>query len=148
MLANCFTGSAPKLHELQLLKLPNGTELRILREVAPEWDEVAVALGFDGARIKTIKMGAHYQPKDACREMFTKWLDGGRDLQPPTWNVLIQSLNAANLIDTANLLCRTIEIVSFILIIIISLWLVITIRPLFSIFRKLKILVIVPHVQW
>ena len=54
MLANCFAGNAPKLHELQLLKLPNGTELRIMREVTPEWDEVAVALGFDGARIKTI----------------------------------------------------------------------------------------------
>ena len=44
MLANCFTGNAPKLHELQLLKLPSGIELRIMKEVAPGWDEVAVAL--------------------------------------------------------------------------------------------------------
>ena len=109
------------LRELQLLNLPNGTELRIMREVAPEWDEVAIALGFDGARIKTLKMGAHYQPREGCREMFTEWLEGGRDLQPPTWNVLIQSLRAANLTETANLLSRTIEIVSIILI----LWLVI-----------------------
>jgi hypothetical protein len=113
ILANCFTGNAPKLRELQLLKLPNGTELRIMKEVAPEWDEVAVALGFDGARIKTIKMGAHYQPREACLEMFTEWLDGGHDLQPPTWNVLIQSLIAANLSGIADLLSRTIEIVSF-----------------------------------
>ena len=115
ILDNDFTGNAPKLCELQLLKLPNGTELRIMREVAPEWDEVAVALGFDGARIKTLKMGAHYQPREACLEMFTEWLNGGRDLQPPTWNVLIQSLRAANLTEIANLLSRTIEIVSFIL---------------------------------
>jgi hypothetical protein len=113
ILANCFTGNAPKLRELQLLKLPNGTELRIMKEVAPEWDEVAVALGFDGARIKTIKMGAHYQPREACLEMFTEWLDGGRDLQPPTWNVLVQSLATANLSGIANLLSRTIEIVGF-----------------------------------
>ena len=108
--------NAPTLRELQLLKLPNGTDLRIMKEVAPEWDEVAMALGFDGARIKTLKMGAHYQPKEACREMFIEWLDGGRDLQPPTWNVLIQSLRAANLTEIANLLSRTIEIVSFILL--------------------------------
>ena len=113
--ANCFAGNTPKLHELQLLKLPNGTELRIMKEVAPEWDEVAVALGFDGARIKTLKMGAHYQPREGCLEMFTEWLDGGHDLQPPTWNVLIQSLRAANLIETATLLSRTIEIVSIIM---------------------------------
>ena len=53
-----------------------------MREVAPEWDEVAVALGFDGARIKTIKMGAHYPPREACLEIFTVWLNGGHDLQP------------------------------------------------------------------
>ena len=86
-----------------------------MREVAPEWGEVAIALGFDGARIKTLKMGAHYQPREACREMFTEWLEGGRDLQPPTCNVLIQSLRAANLIETATLLSRTIEIVSIIM---------------------------------
>jgi hypothetical protein len=114
ILANCLTGIAPILRELQLLKLPNGTELRIMDEVAPEWNEVAVALGFDGARIKGIKIGAHYQPRDACREMFTEWLKGGRDLQPPTWNVLIQSLAAANLTGIAHLLSRIIEIVSFI----------------------------------
>jgi hypothetical protein len=85
-----------------------------MKEVAPEWDEVAVALGFGGARIKTIKMGAHYQLREACLEMFTEWLDGGRDLQPPTWDSLIQSLTAANLTGIADLLSRTIEIVSFI----------------------------------
>ena len=94
-----------------------------MKEVTPEWDEVAVALGFGGARIKTIKMGAHYQPREACREMFIEWLEGGRDLQPPTWSVLIQSLTAANLTEIADLLSRTIEIVSIDLI-----WLVITIQ--------------------
>ena len=84
-----------------------------MKEVAPEWDEVAVALGFDGARIETIKKGAHYQPKEACHEMFMEWLDGGHDLQPPTWDVLIQSLTAANLTEIAYLLNHTIEIVSF-----------------------------------
>ena len=113
MLTNCFTGNAPNLRELQLLKLPSGTDIRIMKEVTPEWDGVAVALGFDGARIKTLKMGAHYQPREACLEMFTEWLNGGHDLQPPTWNVLIQSLRAANLTEIADILSYTIEIVSF-----------------------------------
>ena len=80
--------------------------------MAPEWDEVAVALGFDGARIKTMKMGIHYQPRKACLEMFTEWLAGGHDLKSPTWDVLIHSLRAANLTVIADLLSRTIEVVS------------------------------------
>lgn len=44
--------------------------------------------------------------------MFTEWLDGGHDLQPPTWDVLIRSLKT----EIADLLGRSIEIVSFTLI--------------------------------
>ena len=83
-----------------------------MEELAPEWDEVAVALGFSGARIQAIKEGAHYQPMEACLEMLTEWLAGGHDLQPQTWDVFIQSLRAANLMEIADLLSRTIEIVS------------------------------------
>ena len=103
------------MHELQLLKLPNGTELRIMEKVAPEWDEVAVALGFDGARIRIMRTGTHHQPRKACLEMFTEWLNGSHDLRPPTWDALIQSLRAANLDNIAELLSHTIEIVSYII---------------------------------
>ena len=105
-------GNTPRLRELQILTFPNGNEVRIMEKVTPEWAKVAIALGFNGAKIRTIKMGAHYQPEEACLEMFTDWLDGGHDLEPPTWDVLIQSLNAANLINLANLLSTTIDIVS------------------------------------
>ena len=84
-----------------------------MEKVAPKWDEVAIALGFDGARIGTIKMGAYYQPTRAYREMFIEWLDGGHDLQPPTWKVLIQSLRIAKLTKNADFLSHAIEIVSF-----------------------------------
>ena len=73
---------------------------------------MAIALGFDGARIEIIEMGALHQPEDAGLKMFTDWLAGGHDLKPPTWNVLIQSLRVAKLMETADLLDRTIEIVS------------------------------------
>ena len=73
---------------------------------------MAIALGFDGARIEIIEMGALHQPEDASLKMFTDWLAGGHDLNPPTWNILIQSLRAAKLMETADLLDRTIDIVS------------------------------------
>ena len=106
-------GNTPKLHQLQLLKFPDGTELRIMEKVAPKWDEVAIALGFDGTRIETMEIGAHYQPRNACRKMFNCWLAGSHDLKSPTWDVLIQSLSAAKLTEIADLLNNTIEIVSF-----------------------------------
>ena len=100
----------PKLHELQLLEFPDGKELRIIDTVAPKWRQVAIALGFEGPKIETIEMGAHFQPDDACLKMFIDWLSRGRDL---TWKSLIQSLKAANLTEIANLLNSRIEIVSF-----------------------------------
>ena len=85
-----------------------------METVAPKWSKVATAIGFDGARIDAIEMGTHYQPGDACRKMFTGWLEGGHDLKPATWDILIQCLKAAKLTEIANLLHSTIKIVSFV----------------------------------
>ena len=87
--------------------------MRIMERVIPKWKQVAIALGFNGSRIEAIEIGALRQPEDACLKMFTDWLAGGHDLQPPTWNVLIQSLRAAKLPEIADVL-KFIEIVSFI----------------------------------
>ena len=73
-------GVKPKLHELQLLKFSDGSELRIIDTVAPKWKQVAIALGFDGPKIETIEMSAHYQTEDACLKMFIDWLSRGHDL--------------------------------------------------------------------
>ena len=80
--------------------------------MAPQWKAVATALGFDGARIKTIEIGSHYQPGDASYEMFIHWLDGDHDLQSATWIALIQCLRAANFVEMADMLNNTIQIVS------------------------------------
>ena len=108
-------GKTPELYELQLLEFDKGREsIRIMETVTPKWKQVAIALGFNGPRIEAIEMGALHQPEDACLKMFTDWLAGGHDLRPPMWDVLIQSLRAANLYEIADLL-KLIEIVSFIL---------------------------------
>ena len=99
-----FLGKRPELYELQLLEFDKGMEsLRIMEKVTPKWKQVAIALGFNGSKIKTIEMGALRQPEDACLSMFSDWLDGGHDLQPPTWDILIQSLRAANLPEIVDL---------------------------------------------
>ena len=106
-------GKTPELHELQLLEFDKGRKsLRIMEKATPKWKQVAIALGFNGAKIEAIDMGALRQPEDACLKMFTDWLAGGHDLRPPTWDVLIQSLRAVNLPEIANML-KFIEIVSF-----------------------------------
>ena len=97
-------GKAPKLHELLLLKYANGKELRIMEAVAPFWKKVANTLGFDEARIRAIEIGCHYQPEDATREMFCRWLEGDRHLKSATWSTLIQSLKDVNLTEIAVLL--------------------------------------------
>ena len=107
-------GKTPELYELELLEFDKGRKsLRIMERVTPKWKQVAIALGFNGSRIEAIEMGAPWRPQDACLKMFTDWLAGGHDLRPPTWDVLIQSLRAANLSEIADLL-KFIEIVSFI----------------------------------
>ena len=106
-----LTGNKPEIHELQMLKYSDESVLRIMESVAPHWKQVAVALGFNLARIKSIEKGVHYQPDDASFEIFSSWLQGERDLKPPTWEVLIQCLRQANLLDIAEMLSN-IKIVS------------------------------------
>ena len=85
-------GIVPNLQELQYLEGPNGEALRIIQTVAPNWQRLAMALGFDGPRIMTIKKDSFHQTEDACCHMFFRWLAGEHDLKPPTWGTLIECL--------------------------------------------------------
>ena len=81
------------MQELQLLKDNNGRQVRVIDSVAPCWQSLAVALGFDGSSIQVIGMGAFHKPDDACREMFIRWLNGEQSLRRPlTWTTLIECL--------------------------------------------------------
>ena len=107
-----LVGNRPKIHELQILEYSDGRVLRIMESVAPHWKQMAVALGFSVARIKSIEKGEHYQPFDASLKIFSCWLVGEHDLKSPTWEVLIQCLRQANLLDIAEML-NNLQIVSF-----------------------------------
>ena len=94
-----------------MVEFSNGRVLRIMESVAPHWKQIAIALGFSVARIKSIEKSKQCQTDDASLEMLSCWLQGEHDLKPPTWEVLIQCLKRANLLDVAELLSN-IQIVS------------------------------------
>ena len=86
-------GKKPTLRELQLLRDNDGRQVRVIDTVAPCWQELAVALGFDGAAIEVIDRGDFYRPEDACRKMFIRWQNGEQGLRRPiTWTTLIECL--------------------------------------------------------
>jgi hypothetical protein len=85
-------GDKPKLQDLDILKLKDGREIRIIESVASEWEKLATRFGFE-TRIDNIRREAFFRPDDACFNMFMRWLDGEHDLKPPTWYNLIQCLN-------------------------------------------------------
>ena len=82
-----IAGDQPKLHELQLLEGVDGRKVRVVERVAPDWKDLAIALGFDQSRIKTIEKDYRGSMEEACQEMFMRWLAGEHDLaQPCTWD--------------------------------------------------------------
>jgi hypothetical protein len=98
-----IAGDRPTLHELQLLEGVDGRKVRVIERVAPDWKDLAIALGFDQSRIKTIEKDYRGSMEEACQEMFMRWLDGEHDLaQPCTWDTLIKCLRRAAFIDVAS----------------------------------------------
>jgi hypothetical protein len=91
-----LTGDKPKLHELDILKLRDGSEIRIIESVTSKWEKLATRFGFERTRIWNIRREAFFHVKDACFNMFIKWLNGEHDLKPPTWYNLIQCLEETN----------------------------------------------------
>ena len=69
--------------------------IRVIETVAAEWEVLAYTLRFDEPRIKIINREFWRQPEEACIGMFTRWLNGEHDLEPPTWHSLIQCLERA-----------------------------------------------------
>ena len=93
------TGSKPKLQELQLLSSENTDtkKVRVIDTVAAEWEELAIALGFEPAVINYIRRDHVHDAKGACCKVLTKWLaEEEENLRSPvTWTTLIECLKDA-----------------------------------------------------
>ena len=99
----------PELHELQLLKCGHEEKVRIIEKVTPTWKNLAIALRFDAARIRTIE-NDHRSSDEACQDMFMRWLAGEHDLASPcTWQTLVKCLDDAGLKHIADSLRNTLK---------------------------------------
>ena len=68
----------------------------MIEGVAPDWKDLAIALGFDHSRIMIIEEDCQGRVERSSQEMFMRWLDGEYDLvQPCTWDTLIKCLRCA-----------------------------------------------------
>jgi hypothetical protein len=84
--------SKPRLHELDLIA-GNGKTVNVIDKTACAWEKVATRLHFEAQDISRIRKNER-QAEDACRTIFTEWLEG-KGRTPTTWGTVIQALNEA-----------------------------------------------------
>ena len=83
------------MKNLLWLKSDSGErEVRIIDTIAAEWEELAIALGFDGNVIKFVKKDFTQDSKGASCKILRMWLEGDyKDLKGPiSWSTLLQCL--------------------------------------------------------
>ena len=101
------TGDKPKLQELQVLNSDSGDakKIRVIDTVAAQWEELAIALGFEAAVINYIRRDHVHDAKGACRDVLGKWLEEEENLRGPvTWTTLIECLVDAGFASLAEAL--------------------------------------------
>ena len=89
----CFPlkGDRPKMWQLQKFVGMSGRAFKVVEKVSAAWEELALALHFDGEVLRAVKRSEHFQVKAACRTILQRWLDG-EGLQPVTWETLVEAL--------------------------------------------------------
>lgn len=72
----------------------DGRTVRVINEVSPRWEELAVALQFNSSVIAYIKADYPHSGTSACCCIFTTWLNEEENHlpEPVTWATLIQCL--------------------------------------------------------
>ena len=90
--SSIFAADEPLSHQLQMLKLPGGKQVKIVETIAYRWQEVALALHFEGSVIASIKESTFSNVEEGCRRMLDRWLEGGCHDEPVTWERLVEAL--------------------------------------------------------
>ena len=75
-------------------------KLRIKKEIAPKWNELASVLGFSDGEIQSIRMSSQHQDQEVpCAEqMLKKWMQRDED---GTWRKLILKMRDVELASAA-----------------------------------------------
>lgn len=87
-----MAGDRPKMDELYCLC--DKQEIRVIERIASRWNEVALALHFDGHIIALVHHDTQGRAMDSTIAILQRWLDGG-GYQPVTWNTLIEGLRTS-----------------------------------------------------
>ena len=74
--------------------------MKIMETIAYRWQDVALALYFEGSVIKSI-MQSTFSHVEGCRRMLDRWLQGGYR-EPVTWETLVEALQEARFVDLAD----------------------------------------------
>ena len=83
---------------MQQLQQVQGREktIRVIEGVAPEWEELAIAMGFEAHIITAIRRDNLRDAKAATRQILTRWLDGECTAGTAvSWESLVQYLDNA-----------------------------------------------------
>lgn len=90
-----FTGQVRvELHQLQVLRCSEGKKIKVMDTVAWKWEDLALALHFDGPTLLTIKKDSALCSKTACCTVLQRWLEG-KGRQPACWGILLEALKDA-----------------------------------------------------
>ena len=97
-----MVGSCPKWHEIDLIKLSSGKEVRIIQGGASKWNSIATRLHFTLDMIDEISENNPKDVQGSCKSVFSKWLKGTKGLREPrTWRTVVDVLHEAGLGELA-----------------------------------------------
>ena len=85
----------PTIQQLHELQGKDGKTMRIIDTVAPEWEELAMAMGFPAHVIGTIRRNNLRDAKGATLQILTLWLEGKSSV-PVSWESLVDCLYQAD----------------------------------------------------
>ena len=85
---------------MKMLKFPGEKRVKIVETIAYRWQDVALALHFEGSVIASIKESTFSNVEEGCRRMLDRWLEGGCR-EAVTWKRLVEALQDAGFIELA-----------------------------------------------
>lgn len=89
----------PTIQQLHELQGKDGKIIRIIDTVAPEWEELAMAMGFPAHVISTIRRNNLRDAKGATLQILTQsWGLEGKSSVPVSWESFVDCLHQAELI--------------------------------------------------
>ena len=90
----------PTIQQLQELQGRDGKTVTIIDTVAPEWEELAIAMEFPAHVISTIRRDNLRDAKGATLQILTQWLEGKCSIAV-LWGTLVDCLHQAGFSNVA-----------------------------------------------